>query len=259
MPGSGVIDLAVGVVIVLGVTAAVCSAATELVARFLGLRGAYLLRGLRALLDGDGTEPDLAKAKCDYDAMRTLMGQKPASAATDTGVPAGTTAGVAEPGPESVTGALLGSPILRSRGMTGKIFSWNLTMRPAGRGGRLARMAASVGRRPWRYRRSLPTYIPARSFAGALIDLVVPDTPGQPTMDTIQRSVALMPDSMSVLRGSLGVLATNAGGDAGLFRASVERWYDDHMDRVTGWYKRHVAKITLVVGRSLFCCSTSIR
>ena len=27
--------------------------------------------------------------------------------------------------------------------------------------------------------------------------------------------------------------------------------YDDHMDRVSGWYKRHVAKITLMIGAIL--------
>ena len=37
----------------------------------------------------------------------------------------------------------------------------------------------------------------------------------------------------------------------GRFRASIESWYDNHMDRVSGWYKRHVAKITLVVGAIL--------
>jgi hypothetical protein len=53
MPGSGIIDLAVGLVIIFDVTAALSCAATEMVARFLGLRGVYLLRGLRELLDGD--------------------------------------------------------------------------------------------------------------------------------------------------------------------------------------------------------------
>ena len=178
------------------------------------------------------------------------MAQRLASAATGIRASADTTAS-AEPDPESATGALLGSPILRSHGMPGQIFSRKLLTWPAGRESRSARMVASTGRRPWRYRRSLPTYIPTRSFAGALIDLVAPDAGGEVTMDTIQHCVALMPDSMSTVRASLRALATSAGDDIGLFRASVERWYDDHMDRVSGWYKRHVAKITLVVGTIL--------
>jgi hypothetical protein len=40
----------------------------------------------------------------------------------------------------------------------------------------------------------------------------------------------------------------NAGGDIAKFRTSVENWYDDHMDRVSGWYKRRTAWITLGAG-----------
>ena len=70
-------------------------------------------------------------------------------------------------------------------------------------------------------------------------------------MSTIQHYIGQLPDSMSTLRTSLQALAANAGDDITLFRTSVEHWYDDHMDRVSGWYKRHAARITLVVGAIL--------
>ena len=54
MLGSGIIDVAIGLAFVFGVTAALSSVFTELVSRFLGLRGAFLLSGLRELLDGTG-------------------------------------------------------------------------------------------------------------------------------------------------------------------------------------------------------------
>ncbi len=53
---------------------------------------------------------------------------------------------------------------------------------------------------------------------------------------------------MSALKPSLQALVKDASGDISRFRTSLEKWYDDHMDRVSGWYKRHVAVITLVVG-----------
>ena len=53
---------------------------------------------------------------------------------------------------------------------------------------------------------------------------------------------------MSPLKPSLQALVKQAGTDVGRFRTSVEQWYDDHMDRVSGWYKRHVGKITLAAG-----------
>ena len=102
--------------------------------------------------------------------------------------------------------------------------------------------------RLWSQLRSLPAYIPARSFGEAVIDLVVPDAAGQTTMDIIQQKVDALPDSMSPLKPSLQALVKDAGGDINRFRTSLEKWYDDHMDRVSGWYKRHVAIITLVVG-----------
>ena len=86
------------------------------------------------------------------------------------------------------------------------------------------------------------------SFADALMDLLVRDVADQTTTDLIRYNVSLLPASMSTLRGSLQALLKSAGGDICLFRASLEDWYDDHMDRVSGWYKRHVAKITFIVG-----------
>jgi hypothetical protein len=275
MPSSGIIDLAIGMAFVFGVTAALSSVVTELIARLLGLRGAFLLRGLRELLDGSHANTDLAEATESYAAMKGFIaGQRTAAgarAAADAepanqqlqdaalaaeGAQAQRTqpegrypADASTPGSAvpSATSALLGGPILRSQGMTGQVSGRTLTMRSAG-AGRLPKLTAGSSRRPWRQLRSLPSYIPARSFAEAVIDLVVPDATGQTTMATVRQYVDALPDSMTAFKPSLQALAKNAGDDIGAFRTSVENWYDDHMDRVSGWYKRHVAKITLVVG-----------
>ena len=66
VPSSGIIDLAIGLTFVFGVTAALASVATELIARLIGLRGAYLLSGLRELLDGGEASMDLGQAEQDY-------------------------------------------------------------------------------------------------------------------------------------------------------------------------------------------------
>src|SRR6266542_1731559 len=120
---------------------------------------------------------------------------------------------------------------------------------PAGAGSRWRQLASMPGR--WRNQRQLPSYLSARSFAEAVVDLVAPDSAGVTTMGMVQRSVDALPDSMSVFKPSLQALVKNANGDIRRFRASVEHWYDDHMDRVSGWYKRRVAKITLLVGAIL--------
>ena len=250
MLNSGIIDLSIGIAFVFGVTAALSSVVTELISRFLGLRGAYLLLGLRELLDSEGKTIDLSKAKEDFDNLRTLINNAPPPPAVPV---VRSAARAAVPGdPESATGALLGSPILSSQGMAGEISTRHLTLNKAAGGvNDKAPLPKGTGKGTWSLRRSLPSYIPARSFAEALIDMVVPDQAGQTTVSTIQHYISQLPDSMSTLRTSLQALAANADDDITLFRTSVEHWYDDHMDRVSGWYKRHVATITLAVGAIL--------
>jgi hypothetical protein len=257
MPSSGIIDLAIGLAFVFGVTAALSSVGTELIARFLGLRGAYLLGGLHELLDGPGGQTALNDAIGNYDAMKALVQGSAVAAAggaapTTAASPPATTAPAAmpEPATKSATGALLGSPILRSQGMIGQISSRDLTLQ-SGQPGRPPRMTAGTGKRPWRGCRSLPSYISARSFSAAIIDLLVPNAAGQTTMTEVQDGISKLPEWTPTLKTSLQALATYAGQDAGLFRTSVENWYDDHMNRVSGWYKRHVAKITIVIGAIL--------
>ena len=70
---SGIIDLAIGLVFIFGVTAALSSVITELIARFLGLRGAYLLLGLRELLDSSTTPVVLGQAENDFARMRDIV------------------------------------------------------------------------------------------------------------------------------------------------------------------------------------------
>lgn len=247
MPSSGIIDLAIGVTFVFGITAALGSILTELIARLMGLRGAYLLVGLRELLDGGQARMNLTTAEFDYLNMQNLL------------------RGAAVPSPEllpptSVTGALLGGPILSSQGMVGQISDRRLILQPSGQTDRLPKMAVDrragsvVDRRAgsvWRQRRSLPSYISSQSFAEAVIDLVVPDAAGRTTMTVVEHNIGALSDSMTPFKASLQALAKNASDDVSRFRAAIERWYDDHMDRVSGWYKRHVAKVTLAVGAIL--------
>jgi hypothetical protein len=245
VPSSGVIDLAIGLTFVFGATAALAAVVTELIARLTGLRGAYLLTGLRELVDGSGATTDLADAEADY---RNMQGLVRGAAAPPPGAPPAAPPGTAS---LSATGALLGSPILSSQGMTGQISSRKITLAPAKKAAGLPKMTADrTAGSLWSQRRSLPSYISSRSFADAVIDLVVPDAAGQNTMTTISRNIDALPAQLP-LKSSLQALASSAGTDISRFRTGVEHWYDDHMDRVSGWYKRYVAKITLVIGAVL--------
>ena len=255
MLNSGIIDLAIGLVFVFGVTAALASVATELISRFLGLRGAYLLGGLRELLDGEQVGTDLTQAGKDYAAWKNIV----TGTSTET--------------PQSATGAVLGSPILRSQGMIGDITSRKLLVQASKPGRPSVRNNIEPKKRaPRSDLRSLPAYISPTAFADAVIDLLVPKptaqtTPpgqttatGQTTLDTVRQSLQKimsqdpMPAYMAPLMPlmtSVNTLVTTAEDDITSVRTSIENWYNDHMDRVSGWYKRHVAWFTIIAGTIL--------
>ena len=257
---SPIIDLAIGLTFVFGVTAALASFVTELISRLLGLRGAYLLSGLRELIDDGVSKTDLTDVAGDYKAIRGLLetSSPPATDATELPtVPPPAAEQASEHAPDqpppprkaSMTAAVLGGPLLSSQGVAGQLSSRKLTLGPTRSTGRLPKMTVEktgIGRL-WSQRRSLPSYISAKSFAEAVIDLVVPDPQGQTNMTAIEQIIMKLPPELP-FRRSLETLVKNADGDVSRFRTSVEQWYDDHMDRVSGWYKRHVAKFTLAAG-----------
>lgn len=101
---------------------------------------------------------------------------------------------------------------------------------------------------------SLPSYIPSRNFALALLDLLArhgspaPATGanGAPALETLlAHANALTPGR---LRDALLVALNEAQGDFDRARTSLEAWFDSNMDRVSGWYKRESQVILLLIG-----------
>ena len=93
----------------------------------------------------------------------------------------------------------------------------------------------------------LPAYIPARTFALALMDILNPArASGWETMGSIRQTLDTFSaegDADTALRA----LALRAGDDAEAFQGYIEDWYNDAMDRVSGWYKKYVQNVLLVV------------
>jgi hypothetical protein len=101
-----------------------------------------------------------------------------------------------------------------------------------------------------------PAYVPAGTFVSALIDVGARNTPAaQAAPDGSLNSVVVgtsLIDSIDAipsapLREALLAIYRDAGGELGPFRAAAEKWYDDSMDRVSGWYKRHVQAMLWVI------------
>jgi hypothetical protein len=105
--------------------------------------------------------------------------------------------------------------------------------------------------------RELPSYIPSRNFALALLDLIVRGRdisaqtdagPSSPMLSvaTLRQNVARI-QIPAVQRVVLSAIDVSAG-DLGQVQAAVEAWFNSAMDRVSGWYKRVSAQMLLAIG-----------
>lgn len=95
-------------------------------------------------------------------------------------------------------------------------------------------------------RTQLPSYIPARNFALALMDTVMPQ--GGPNATSTPLRTQLENFGNPRLKEALTPLVDAAAGDVARTRANIEEWFNSSMDRVSGWYKRRSHIIALVLG-----------
>lgn len=103
---------------------------------------------------------------------------------------------------------------------------------------------------------NLPSYIPAKNFARALMDIAArgpltdavssdPDAPAI-TLHSIRMNI-LNIRSKQVQRVLLTAI-DGAEGDLNKLQKNLEEWYDSAMDRVSGWYRRSTQWILFWIG-----------
>jgi hypothetical protein len=208
-----VLQTAIGLVFVFATFAAAVSAITELISRFIGLRGEYLLRGLRTLLDASDKPGTLELT------VRDLFRSRHEGSAE----------------PEPFVTKVMSHPLVAVSADKG-------VMPPQPGNSKLTR----------KERQQLPSYVPSRTFATAMIHVLVKDGQGKATIRQMRRAIATVDNKRQ--RDALTSLLEAAGNDVDAFRVLLEKWYDDHMARVAGWYKRHVRWISLGIGAVLVLC-----
>ncbi|MBA2333176.1 MAG: hypothetical protein H0V94_10345 [Actinobacteria bacterium] len=93
-------------------------------------------------------------------------------------------------------------------------------------------------------RRRYPSYVPSRTFVAALLDF---DRAGAGR--NVEEAIAAVPSEDA--RRALAVLYERADGDVTRFTRDAERWFDDSMERVSGWYRRRVQKMLWVLALAL--------
>jgi hypothetical protein len=238
MLGLTLLDVSIGMIFIYLLLSLICAAANEIIEGYLGNRATDLERGIRELLD-------------------------PNSQVSQTGI-------VAQLYNHPLVNGLYKGTYNRFVAYRNKfvLFRW------------LVRLSAGT---------KLPSYIPARNFALALMDTVLPassvNTPGAPAPADRPSGAAgatssaapdaplvvvapvplppgppAAPNPLQPLRDAIGgltnvqtrsallALVDAAGYDVNKARENIETWFNNSMDRVSGWYKRRSQLILFILG-----------
>jgi hypothetical protein len=106
-------------------------------------------------------------------------------------------------------------------------------------------------------KKQLPSYIPSRNFALALMDIAVR---GRDPLAAVEAGPGSAPLSIASIRLNVSRIGNPAvqrvmlsaldlsGGDFVRAQAQIEAWFDSAMDRVSGWYKHRTQSILIVTG-----------
>jgi len=205
-------DVAIGLIFVYVVLALICSTLNEAICTAVGLRARFLETGLVNLLSAAGSNTAAGRATARRFYRHPLV------------------QGLIRPrrGPHVDDDSDEG-PVRRLKGVLGKP--------------------------PY------PSYIPSRTFVIAITDMardakaeLEEQDPGKAAElrarigradDELQHALVAFPNER--LSEALLALYRSAGGDAVRFQRATEEWFDDAMERVSGWYKRRVHAILAVI------------
>src|SRR5580704_4100763 len=217
MFGSVVLDVAIGMAFVYLLLSLIASVVQEMLSAFMQLRPANLERGLRSLFSGDSlnSEMDLVNSIYDHGLVRGLYSD-----------------------PQMDSGA-------KRSGFNRVMDSVRLSARKLI--GISPDKPLSIDVNPV----LLPSYIPSRTFALALIDILnAHKKEGEEAMASITQTLSehnwRFRDNKA--GQALLTLAIDAKGDVVAFQRNLEQWYGDAMDRVSGWYKRYTQRALIIIG-----------
>jgi len=96
-----------------------------------------------------------------------------------------------------------------------------------------------------------PSYVPSRTFVLALLDLgaqahvkaaTAAGVNPPPSVATVSLEDQINAIENVQMRNALLTLYRSVDGEVQHFRRTAEEWFDDSMQRVTGWYKRHAQR-----------------
>ena len=90
-----------------------------------------------------------------------------------------------------------------------------------------------------------PSYLPSRTFATAVMDIVTAQKPGMLQFSDLEKGISALPEGD--VRKALLALIQDSRGDLAQAQKNIETWFDDTMDRASGWYKRRIQLVTIII------------
>jgi len=250
MLGSAILDVAIGLVFVFLLVSLMVTALTELLAGWRKWRARTLWNGLVNLLDDPGSTA-WTSAVYTHPLIQGISPPAPAAAAgAGAGDLAGGKHGPSYIEPRTFALALLDAVREKAKGDLDAL---------------LARMGEPAAAET---QAALADLAKVPGLAGPASDLLAKARASGVTAAELKKSatdlVATLPDPALVQTGiarlrdcrlgrALGVLLADVSGDAEKLKQEVARWFDEGMDLVSGWYKRHtqLVHVFLALGLTL--------
>ena len=91
-----------------------------------------------------------------------------------------------------------------------------------------------------------PSYISNKSFSKILLEVIQKDSKEKTTLVKLNEKILALPESK--IRDILVSFSNEANGNIEKFREEIENWFEEMMNRASGWYKRKVQIILLIIG-----------
>jgi hypothetical protein len=222
--GSEALEIGIGMILVYLLLALVVTVVVEWIARILAMRSKTLRQGIESLLDGE-LAAELYKHPLISGYARKSRTPNPFNR---------------EPADVKASGSGMPSYI------PSHLFALALLDVLPGADGTpqtVGQLRAMLDALPPQYdsiRRALLPLIDQATAAGVI---------GPQSLDELRAFVNALPEDSEVKKGFLPLLdrASSAGDELAAARESIEKWFDNAMDRVSGQYKRKAQLITIIV------------
>lgn len=243
---SAIVDTAIGMIFVFLLMSLIASVAQELISTFLQLRAANLQRGLQSLFSGDSLwGQNLVVMIYNHGLVRGLYSDPVIDNRGQTKPP--------DKKEKKTALRLVAMGAYQSLALGHELYAfWQRCINLVRMGLRLLiGLPHRLGDRDATQTTLLPAYIPSRTFALAMIDFLNKyKASGNDAMKGIHETLAehnwIYRDNKA--GQALLTLANDAKGDLDAFQTKLEDWYNDAMDRVSGWYKRSTQRVLLYIG-----------